>query len=153
MWELPSSVCSFGLSAKWRTPWKKRKCNCFWYKRVNCIPSYSCAFCRVFWPVRWVSPVSRDALLMFFSHFSRFFLAKKRVVYCESNGCVKPLVWDTHCVPLLFDGNLKEGRGEVFSLPLPLLWKGSRSRKASSMKVRAIIPDFGLHIYTIMSEA
>lgn len=30
---------------------------------------------------------------------------------------------------LLFDRNLKEGRGEVFSLPLPLLWTGSRSQK------------------------
>lgn len=36
------------------------------------------------------------------------------------------------CPSLLFDHNLKEGRGEVFSLPLPLLWKRGKRRKVFS---------------------
>lgn len=43
---------------------------------------------------------------------------------------------------LLFDRSLKERRGEVFSLPLPLLWKRSRRRMESFQKLTAIISRF-----------
>lgn len=53
------------------------------------------------------------------------------MLYCESDRHMKPLSGTptVSVTAFFFDHNLKEGRGEVFSLPLPLLWKRSRRRK------------------------